>query len=298
MKYSEHPAGPALAERIECIWIAEDPGRRAGRRPSGSCPTAAWNGSSTSGARTPHGSGTPLRPRAFVARPTTRPLEIAPTGPVSTMGVRFRPGGARGLLPPLSLFTARFRRPRRPGAARAGAPRKRSETRRAFGRGERSSRGFSRSGRNALARRARDCRRPWISSSRGGAGFRSAGSPSVSAAAAASSSASSPKGVGLSPKELSRIARFQNVLRLAGRNPAAGWADLAARCGYADQAHLVREFKALSGATPSSREALSGALARYFIDPARLDMLLRPGVARRPRTPPVAFLQDRAGEPA
>ena len=105
-------------------------------------------------------------------------------------------------------------------------------------------------------------------------------------------------GVGLSPKELSRIARFQSLLRLAGREPAASWADLAVRGGYADQAHLVREFKAFSGATPTSKDETEGALARYFIDPARLDALLDPGagVALRPSHPqPVAFVQDSAG---
>ena len=97
-------------------------------------------------------------------------------------------------------------------------------------------------------------------------------------------------GVGLTPKELSRIARFQNLLRLLGwqRRPGPSWAELAARCGYADQAHLVREFKSLSGATPTSRRETEGALARFFIHPARLDALLSP----------VAFLQDTRGRSA
>lgn len=54
--------------------------------------------------------------------------------------------------------------------------------------------------------------------------------------------------LGVGPKGLSRLARFQTARALAAG--ADGWADLAAAAGYADQSHLVREFQALGGATP------------------------------------------------
>jgi AraC-like DNA-binding protein len=95
--------------------------------------------------------------------------------------------------------------------------------------------------------------------------------------------------VGLAPKMLSRIARFQNLLRLSGRFPGRTWAELSLAAGYADQAHMTREFRELSGGTPSQRHLAGGELTRHFVDPGRLDALLRS------RPGDVAFVQD-AGE--
>ncbi|TIS77106.1 MAG: helix-turn-helix transcriptional regulator, partial [Mesorhizobium sp.] len=49
---------------------------------------------------------------------------------------------------------------------------------------------------------------------------------------------------------LSRIVRFNRALSLSKRQDD-NWAGIAADCGYADQAHLVREFRQLAGETPS-----------------------------------------------
>jgi AraC-like DNA-binding protein len=58
--------------------------------------------------------------------------------------------------------------------------------------------------------------------------------------------------IGLPPKAVSRIIRFNAAEALAARGEHAGWADIAAACGYADQAHLTREFAALAGSTPTA----------------------------------------------
>ncbi len=55
--------------------------------------------------------------------------------------------------------------------------------------------------------------------------------------------------VGLGPKTVARMARFQSALAMAGNNTE--WADVAAACGYADQAHLTREFAEFAGTTPA-----------------------------------------------
>jgi AraC-like DNA-binding protein len=55
---------------------------------------------------------------------------------------------------------------------------------------------------------------------------------------------------GYGPKTLDRILRLQRFLLLGRADPAAGLARLAADAGYADQAHLGHDCRALAAATP------------------------------------------------
>ena len=57
--------------------------------------------------------------------------------------------------------------------------------------------------------------------------------------------------VGMNPKEYARIVRFQKALWMmqCGERNFAG---IAAGCGYADQSHLIREFKRMAGHTPQT----------------------------------------------
>jgi AraC-like DNA-binding protein len=54
--------------------------------------------------------------------------------------------------------------------------------------------------------------------------------------------------VGMGPKAVARVLRFQRALRLL--REGRGLADVAYDCGFADQPHLNREFRALGGSTP------------------------------------------------
>jgi AraC-like DNA-binding protein len=62
--------------------------------------------------------------------------------------------------------------------------------------------------------------------------------------------------VGLTPKLYGRVRRFQRALALVRGVPAPDWAQLAVECGYFDQSHLIRDFRAFAGLTPEEYQYL------------------------------------------
>jgi AraC-like DNA-binding protein len=57
--------------------------------------------------------------------------------------------------------------------------------------------------------------------------------------------------VGFSPRTYTRIARFQEALSALRMEPTRSLSEVAHRIGYADHAHMTREFRELTGRTPS-----------------------------------------------
>ena len=55
--------------------------------------------------------------------------------------------------------------------------------------------------------------------------------------------------IGLPPKAVARLLRFERARSLVGR---MSWADLAFACGFSDQSHLISEFRAFTGRTPET----------------------------------------------
>jgi AraC-like DNA-binding protein len=57
--------------------------------------------------------------------------------------------------------------------------------------------------------------------------------------------------VGLSPKLLTRIARFQATLETKARFVSKSWTDVAHESGYYDQMHMVHDFAEFMGTSPT-----------------------------------------------
>jgi AraC-like DNA-binding protein len=287
MRYREYAPHPALSPYVECFWSARDPEAVAGAvetiLPDG-CPEWIFH------LDAPYRSAGPepgAQPRSFLAGTTTGPISIETTGAVSTFGVRFRPAGVSAFhgVPLSELADAAATseelwdgQGRRIEDAVRSAPdgRSRRHAVEVFL--------LSRLRPDRPARGNLDSAVAMILAARG----------AVSIAALADRLGTGRRrlerafaaGVGVPPKTLARLARFQNALRRASGAPPR-WAEVAAECGYADQAHLIREFREFSGETPGGLDAARGDLAPHFVDPERLDRMFESDVA---------FVQDGVGE--
>ena len=61
--------------------------------------------------------------------------------------------------------------------------------------------------------------------------------------------------IGLPPKMVARVLRFQRVVERLQKTPALGLGELALAGGYYDQAHFNRDFRAFAGTTPEAFRA-------------------------------------------
>jgi len=66
--------------------------------------------------------------------------------------------------------------------------------------------------------------------------------------------------VGVSPKMFGKLLRLDHALELGGA--ASNWGEIASACEYFDQSHMVRDFRAMTGATPVKFAALRSAPPR------------------------------------
>ncbi|RZI93384.1 MAG: AraC family transcriptional regulator [Rubrivivax sp.] len=71
--------------------------------------------------------------------------------------------------------------------------------------------------------------------------------------------------VGLAPKRFARLLRFQRVFEQQRESDAMAWAQVALECGYCDQAHFNRDFRAFSGLAPRQLLADADPLTAFFL---------------------------------
>src|SRR5262245_4670927 len=210
-----------------------------------------------------------LQPRALFAGPGTAPVRLAPTGRIDVVGVRLEAGAAvEWIDAPLAELADRI--PQLDAVARdfaRGLAEELSEP----GRGERWS--------DVLERRLSQASlRPRVARARTlehvVARVRASGGRTPIAELAREAGLSTRQlersfreRVGLGPKTFARLVRFQRALALL-RSPSSSLAEIAARCGYFDQAHLVRDFRQFADASPSRIRAAEHELAAHFADAA------------------------------
>ena len=245
--YREHAPPPALARFVECLWekrVDADGPRTQRVLPDGCVDLLFELGD---GAR-----------RGWVIGAMTRPHDVATDAGARYLAVRFRPGGACGFLgrplaeltderAPLAELWPAAERLTDELAAAPTAPAAIARLARALE--DARSRLVPVDPRVAHAL-ARLVRAP--ASTRIDALGRELGLSRQHL------TKKIKEATGLAPKRLQRVLRLRRLLERLPRGGPASWADAALAGGYADQAHLVAEFRALAGTTPA-RWAAAGA---------------------------------------
>ena len=245
---------PDLASAVEAIWLAR--GRTLHRRevvlPNGAVELIVnladpqWVVASA------------LHPQrhyreAFVAGPQRGPLRIEDDGETDLLGVRFRPGGiVPWLRLPLGALTDRIehaedlalRWVRELRARLLEAPHDLARSQLAVDALSRNRTfpGVDRRVRDVLTAIGRDPELPNIRSLAARVGVSHKHLDELF-----------HRGVGFGPRTLRRVLRFHSVVdSLRGSPPATvRWAQVAARAGFSDQSHMIREFRAFAGHTPA-----------------------------------------------
>lgn len=265
MRYSEISPTPPLSSFVECFWTLEGDGPTPGGSPERILPDGCVELILNFGARFSQHTNDHrvLQPRHFLVGQMTGPILISPTGRVELLGIRFHPGGTSAFLRmPMSEVTDQV----------AELGNLSSELERDLLRVSQDLPSLTEkmaAVESALMNRVLS--RPSMPSSMQFAAriVNSAGLISVDQLAIDAGISSRQlerrfmREVGVGPKLLSRILRFQQVFRAVERSDAA-WASIALECGYYDQAHLIRDFNQFAEQTPSVLLAEQTALTQSF----------------------------------
>ena len=265
MRYREIPPQPPLSNFVECFWTLEGDGHAPGGAPERILPDGCVELILNFGERfLEHtNDGRTLQPRHFLVGQMTGPILISPTGRVELLGIRFHPGGTSSFLKiAMSVVTDQV--------AELGGVSSELERELLSVSEELPSLAEKKVAVEAalirrLLRDAHDRSVMRLASLI----VKSAGSLSVDQLATDAGISSRQlerrflRDVGVGPKLLSRILRFQQVFRAVERSDAA-WASIAVECGYYDQAHLIRDFNQFAHQTPSVLFAEQSALTESF----------------------------------
>jgi AraC-like DNA-binding protein len=71
--------------------------------------------------------------------------------------------------------------------------------------------------------------------------------------------------VGLTPKRFCRLVRFQRVFEQRRERQGRAWSQVALECGYYDQAHFNRDFRAFTGARPRDLVKNPDPITAFFL---------------------------------
>lgn len=264
MRYREYPPPASLARFIECFWTLEAPANGAAGAqkilPDG-CIELILNFAEPF--RQYSGGRSRVQPRRFVVGQMRQPVEIEPRGTSAILAVRFHPAGAYPLLRmPIDELTGRVH-----PLDQVAAQLERDIEREVYARDAWPAR-VAALGR-LLELRMLAAPPDFAVDFATAKILASAGAVRVSHLlhdvnlSARQLERRFRERVGIGPKSLGRILRFQRVFQ-AVEQQRADWAGIAHDCGYYDQAHLIKDFQQFAGDTPALLLANADPLTELF----------------------------------
>lgn len=276
MIYQSMMPFPELRPWVECLWTLSGASPPAGAPetivPDGCMELIVHLGDRFSAVVN---GATELQPRAFLVGQMNRYLTLVPPAAVETLGVRFRPAGAHSFFPlPMSDLVGDIFPIEALWGGRAESFLDALQTAK------------SRADRLRIVQETLVARidprvdvslQPlieWILRRRGRVEVGSL--PDLTGGSGRTLERRFLRQVGLSPKTFCRIIRVQGIFEML-RSEAPRWAEIAAECRYFDQSHLIREFRQLTGESPTRFLQRQGELSRHFTAPDRLADLMESG---------------------
>lgn len=267
VQYQQWDPSPDLAGAIRCVWsLRGDADGATQPIVSDGCVEIVVNLADAFEQVTE--AGPTRQPLAMVVGPTALPTVVRPTGAIDVLGIRLQPWAAaqtlgigmrelRDRMMPLDDMGGRSVKPLRQLVhelhdARTDHARL-AVTRRAFTANNASD--LDGVARRAVERVAASDQLPSVRQLAAGLGASMRTVQRVFA-----------DDVGLSPKTLLRIVRVQRALGLALGAPDLTWSTIAARAGYHDQSHFVRDFRALVGCTPTQFRPDVESITASFVE--------------------------------
>jgi len=267
LEYHEFAAPREVADVARCVWLL------SGTAPAGAAPQPVVPDGcveivlnlAAPFRRFLSDGHTEVQPLSMVVGQITRAVVIAPSGVVDVVGIRLQPWGAFAMLPipaaelsdlllPLETLHAEMARDLPGTLAEQETPASRAAA--VFRYVDRHAR------RSAISTRAR-------------AIVAEASGPEESATVRALArrlglgerqvERELSRHVGLRPKMLLRIARFQRAIALARTDETLSLSAVAARSGYFDQSHLTHEFRRFAACTPSEFLGRDRSLTDLFL---------------------------------
>lgn len=271
MRYSEITSRPPLNRFVECFWTLEGDGPSAGGTPERILPDGCVELILNFGDRFSQHQNNQreLQPRHFLVGQMSGPILISPNGAVQLLGIRFHPGGTAPFLRvPMNDLTDQI--------AELGSLSSELERELLIVSEDLSSlRERTTAIESVLMARLLRGSHHSFAIKLAARIVESAGCVSVDQLATAAGISSRQlerrflREIGLGPKLLGRILRFQQVFRAVERVDSA-WASIAVECGYYDQAHLIRDFTQFAGQTPAVLLAERSALTEAFTRKTRM----------------------------